>query len=73
MYTGDGAKAYAEWMKLPAEQVLRTRAEFYPKANQDPYVITGLEEAMADAVEHKFIQAALTKEQIADLIQIPPK
>ena len=70
MYTDDGAKAYAEWMKLPAAQVLGTRAEFYPKANQNPYAITGLDEAMADAVEHKFIAAPLTKEQAAELIRL---
>ena len=73
MYTEDGAKAYAEWMKLPLAQVLRTRAEFYPKTNQNPYAIVGLEAAVADAVEHKFIAAPLTKEQTADLIRLQPQ
>ena len=70
MYTDDGAKAYAGWMQLPVPQVLRTREEFYPKANQDPYTITGLDQAMADAVEHKFIAAPLTKAQSDELFRL---
>ena len=34
---------------------------------------TGIDEAMADAVTFKFLSAPLTKEQIADLIQLPGK
>lgn len=73
MYTDDGAKAYAEWMKLPAPQVLNTRAEFYPKANQNPYAISDIDTAMADAVEYKFIAAPLTKDQLAELVRIPAR
>ena len=73
MYTDDGAKAYAGWMKLPPAQVLRTREEFYPKANQNPYAITGLDQAMADAVEYKFIAALLTKAQTDELTRLQPR
>ena len=31
----------------------------------------GIDEAMADAVTFKFLSAPLTREQIADLIQLP--
>ena len=40
-----------------------------PAAN-NPFSIKGLDSLMADAVELKFISAPLSKQQIADLVQL---
>ena len=73
MYTDAGVKAYSEFMSLPEAQVKRTREEFYPKENQNPGRIGNLEQAMADAVEYKFIAAPLTKAQLDELLQLQLK
>ena len=39
----------------------------------DPYRISGLDAAMAEAVAGKFIAAPLSKEQLADLFQVPQR
>ena len=51
----------------------RVRDEFFPKALLDPDEIKGLDSLMEEAVTLKFITAPLTKDQIAELIQIPPR
>jgi NitT/TauT family transport system substrate-binding protein len=73
MYSDAGVKSYAEFMSLPEEQVRRTREDFYPKENQNPDKISGLDEAIADAMEHKFIAQPLTKAQLDELIVLQPK
>jgi len=44
-----------------------------PREAVNPDRISGVDQAMADAVTFKFIAAPLTKEQLADLIQIPER
>jgi NitT/TauT family transport system substrate-binding protein len=39
----------------------------------DPDRIVGLDAIVKDAVDLKFTAAPLTREQLADLIQIPPR
>ncbi len=51
----------------------RVRDEFFPKSLINPDEIKGLEPLMAEAVTLKFIPAPLTKEQLAELIQIVPR
>jgi NitT/TauT family transport system substrate-binding protein len=51
----------------------RVRDEFFPKSLIDPDEIHGLDGLMPEAVTLKFIPAPLTKEQIAELIQIPSR
>jgi NitT/TauT family transport system substrate-binding protein len=51
----------------------RTRDEFFPKAAVDPDRIIGLDTIVPDAVVLKFTAAPMTKEQLAELIQIPPR
>jgi NitT/TauT family transport system substrate-binding protein len=51
----------------------RVRDEFFPKSLVNPDQIHGLESLMPEAVNLKFIPAALTKEQTAELIQISPR
>ena len=49
----------------------KAMAEFYPKHSLDPYRIDGLDGVMADAIELKFLAAPLSKEQLAELFQVP--
>ena len=69
----DGLKAYAAFAKLPEATAKRALQEFLPPAAVDPDRISGIDEVMADAVSFKFIAAPLTKEQLAELIQIPER
>jgi NitT/TauT family transport system substrate-binding protein len=73
MYTDAGLKVYADWLKIPEAKARRTRDDFFPKASVDPDRITGLDSIVKDAVALKFTASELTKEQLAELIQIPPR
>ena len=69
--SADATKAYAEFAGVPERFVKRLREEFFPNLAIWSDKITGVDSLMADAVRFKFIQAPLSKEQIAQLIQIP--
>jgi NitT/TauT family transport system substrate-binding protein len=71
--TQEGFRAYAAFSSLSEPLARRALSEFLPRKALDPDHITGIEEAMADAVTFKFLSAPLSKEQIADLIQLPAK
>jgi NitT/TauT family transport system substrate-binding protein len=73
MYTDAGLKIYADWLKIPEAKARRTRDEFFPKEAINPDRITGLDEIVKDAVVLKFTASELTKDQQAELIQIPPR
>lgn len=73
MYTDAGLKVYADWLKIPEAKARRTRDDFFPKESVDPDRITGLDSVVKDAVALKFTASELTKEQLAELIQIPPR
>jgi NitT/TauT family transport system substrate-binding protein len=47
------------------------RDEFLPKAALSPDHISGTDSMTRDAIDFKFMQAPLSKEQLAALIQIP--
>jgi len=66
-------KDYAEFVKVPEPMAKRVRDEFFPKSLINPDEIKGLEPLIAEAVNLKFIPAPLSKEQVAELIQIPPR
>lgn len=51
----------------------RTRDAFFPKAALDPSAITGLSQMTADGIPFKFLQAPLTQDQLAQIIQIERK
>ena len=63
-------KDYAEFAGVPEALARKVRDDFFPKSLVWPDEIKGLDSLMQDAVELKFITAPLTKEQIAELIQI---
>jgi hypothetical protein len=49
----------------------RRRDGFCPKAALDPDDLVGVDAVNANAVAFKYMAAPLTKEQLAELIQIP--
>ena len=75
LYSSDPAalKTYADFVGIPVEMAKRTRDDFFPRASVDPDRIVGLETIVPDAVTLKFTATPLSKEQLAELIQIPPR
>jgi NitT/TauT family transport system substrate-binding protein len=71
--TPEGFKAYAAFSSLSDATARRALSEFLPRTAVNPDRISGVDEAMADAVTFKFLSAPLSKEQLADLIQIPER
>ena len=66
-------KTYAEWLNISEAKAKRTRDEFFPREAINPDNIVGLDTIVKDAVDLKFTTSQLTKDQLADLIQIPPR
>jgi NitT/TauT family transport system substrate-binding protein len=74
MYNDPAAlKIYADWLGISVEKAKRTRDEFFPPPAIEPDKIVGLDTIVKDAVELKFTANELSKEQLAELIQIPPR
>ncbi len=75
MYSDDPAalKTYADFVGISLATAKRTRDGFFPRAAVDPDKITGLDTIVQDAVSLKYTATQLTKEQLAQLIQIPPR
>ncbi len=63
-------KDYAAFAGVSEAMAKRVRDEFFPRSLVEPDEIKGLDSLMADAVELKFISAPLSKDQIADLVQL---
>ena len=64
---------YSEFARITPAMAKRVRDEFFPKSLIDPDKIAGLDTLIPEAVNLKFISAPLTKEQLTELIQIPPR
>jgi NitT/TauT family transport system substrate-binding protein len=74
MYSDPAAlKIYAEFVGIPEAMAKRARDEFFPKEALNPDRIVGLDTIVQDAVALKYTSAPLTKDQLAELIQIPPR
>ena len=71
--TPKGVKAYADWAKVSEAIGKRSLAEFLPKAAVQTDEVRGVDQNMRTALDAKYISAPLTPEQIAELIQIPPR
>jgi ABC-type nitrate/sulfonate/bicarbonate transport system substrate-binding protein len=65
--------AYARLADIPLAIARRVRDEFFPREKLDPDHVSGLTEAMADAIAFKYIAAPLTEQQLGELIRIPPR
>ena len=66
-------KMYAAKMKLDEKLIADSIREFHPKEAMQTDAMKDVEGIQRDAVKLKFIDAPLTKEQLAELIQIPPR
>jgi NitT/TauT family transport system substrate-binding protein len=66
-------KDYAEFSRISEPLAKRVRDEFFPKSLVNPDQIHGLDTLIPEAVNLKFISAPLTREQLAELIQISPR
>ena len=64
---------YAEKMKLDRALIESSIKEFHPKEAMQTDEMKDIEGIQRDAVKLKFIEAPLTKQQLAELIQIPPR
>ena len=63
-------KDYAAFVGVSEDVARQVRDEFFPKSLIDPDEIHGINSLMDEAVRLKFIPAPLTKQQLAELIQI---
>ncbi len=71
MYNDPAAlKVYADFVGISEAKAKRTRDEFFPKEAVNPDRIIGLDTIVKDAVDLKFTAAPLTREQLAELVQI---
>jgi len=74
MYSEPGAlKVYAGFAGITEAKAKRVRDEFFPKQALNPDKIAGLDVIVNDAVSFKYTPVVLTKDQLTQLIQIPPR
>jgi NitT/TauT family transport system substrate-binding protein len=74
MYSSpDAIKMYAKKINADETLIKESIEQFQPKATLQTDTMADLDGAISDAVKLKFLDAPLTKEQIADFIQIPPR
>jgi NitT/TauT family transport system substrate-binding protein len=74
MYSNpDAIKFYGEKIAKPESVIRRAVEEFLPKASLSPDQVSGVDEAMAEAVKLKFLDKPLTKDELAEFIKIPPR
>ena len=72
MYAGEEPlKVYAAFAGIPLDLARRVRDEFFPKSLVVPEPISGVPSMMEDAVAFRYLATPLTKEQLAELIQVP--
>jgi NitT/TauT family transport system substrate-binding protein len=74
MYSDPKAiEMYSVKVKLPVELLKQSMDEFQPKATLQSDEFKDLDGAVRDAVSLKFLDKPLTKEQLTELLQIPPR
>jgi NitT/TauT family transport system substrate-binding protein len=74
MYSNPQAlKDYAQSMHMDESLVELQRSEFNPKEALNPDQVSDVDLAMEDAVAGKFLEKPLTREQLAEFIQIPKR
>ena len=64
---------YAQKIKADEGLLKESIAEFHPKDAMQSDKMADIDGAVADAVKLKFLDAPLTKEQLAEFLQIPPR
>lgn len=74
MYSDPKAiKMYAVKIKRTEDLIKGSVVKFHPKPSMQTDHMAELDAANADAVKLKFLEKPLTKEQLAEFIQIPPR
>jgi NitT/TauT family transport system substrate-binding protein len=74
MYSDPKAvEMYSAKMKLPVDLLKESMDKFQPKETLQTDKMADLDGAVRDAVKLKFLEKPLTKEQLSELIQIPPR
>jgi NitT/TauT family transport system substrate-binding protein len=63
---------YSVKVKQPVDILKESLKEFHPKSAMQTEKMADLDGAVKDAVTLKFLDAPLTKEQLAEFLQIPP-
>ena len=66
-------KIYADWLNITEAKAKRTRDDFFAGDAINPDKIVGLDQIVKDAVDLKFTAQPLTKEQLKEPVQIPPR
>jgi NitT/TauT family transport system substrate-binding protein len=74
MYTNDAAvEAFAKYAAITPATARTVRDRFYPKAMLQLDRIEGMGELMQDAIAFKYIPAALSQQQLDELLQLPKR
>ena len=74
MYSDPKAiEMYAAKIKRPVELLKESMQKFHPKEAMQSDHMADLDGAIGTRSSSKFLDKPLTKEQIAELIQIPPR
>ena len=74
MYSDPKAvEMYSKKLNQPVELLKESMDKFQPKETLQTDKFADLDGAIADAVKLKFLEQPLTKEQITELLQIPPR
>jgi NitT/TauT family transport system substrate-binding protein len=74
MYSDPKAvEMYSAKIQRPVDLLKESMNKFQPKETMQTDKFADLDGAVADAVKLKFLEQPLTKEQIAELLQIPPR
>jgi len=68
-----GVELYAPYGKVTEPLAIRIRDEFLPKPAMLPDRISGLDAITQDAITFKILPAPLSRQQLDELIQIPPR
>jgi NitT/TauT family transport system substrate-binding protein len=69
----DAIKRYAQKVASPEDFVRRSIPQIYPKSVLQTDEMKDLDGIQSDAVKLKFLDRPLSKEQLAELMQIPPR
>jgi NitT/TauT family transport system substrate-binding protein len=67
----DALKHYKDFSSIDEGLAKKAMTEFYTRASLDPFRIEGLDGVMADAIALKFLKEPLSKQQLAELFQVP--
>jgi NitT/TauT family transport system substrate-binding protein len=69
----EAIKRYATKINVPEDVVKEAVSKFYPKEAMQTDTMAELDAANQDAVKLKFLDNPLTKEQLQELVQTPPR